>query len=368
MQRHLARGRALSGRTGCGLCGISDLSALPQAEPAPRLEPVALAAIHVALGALEAAQPLNAQTRAVHAAAFANLDGHIVAVREDVGRHNALDKLIGALLRGGQDPADGFIVITSRCSFEMVEKAARSGAHTLVAISAPTSLAIERAQRYGLTLVALARSDSARIFNGSGKAMTEVHETQLDKLIRMANQIAVAFDGLPEDQAVRDTAEHIIAFWTPKMRRELGAYVTADGARLVPRGIEMTAITDDRPGATAPGLLDRERIIARAGFNRWLVPPAALAIHLCIGMAYGFSVFWLPLSRSIGITASKTCADLNLLTALFTTTCDWRVLDVNVMYTLFFVFLGSAAAIWGGWLERVGPRRAGVYAAFCWCG
>ena len=130
----------------------------------------------------------------------------------------------------------------------------------------------------------------------------------------------------------------------------------------------MTAITDDRPGATAPGLLDRERIIARAGFNRWLVPPAALAIHLCIGMAYGFSVFWLPLSRSIGITASKTCADLNLLTALFTTTCDWRVLDVNVMYTLFFVFLGSAAAIWGGWLERVGPRRAGVYAAFCWCG
>ena len=112
----------------------------------------------------------------------------------------------------------------------------------------------------------------------------------------------------------------------------------------------MTAITDDRPGTAAPGLLDRERIIARAGFNRWLVPPAALAIHLCIGMAYGFSVFWLPLSRSIGITASKTCADLNLLTALFTTSCDWRVLDVNVMYTLFFVFLGSAAAIWGGWL------------------
>jgi MFS family permease len=116
------------------------------------------------------------------------------------------------------------------------------------------------------------------------------------------------------------------------------------------------------------GLLDRERIIARAGFNRWLVPPAALCIHLCIGMAYGFSVFWLPLSRAIGITKSAACPDLTLLGELFTTTCDWRVSSLGWMYTLFFVVLGSSAAIWGGWLERAGPRKAGVVAALCWCG
>jgi MFS family permease len=117
------------------------------------------------------------------------------------------------------------------------------------------------------------------------------------------------------------------------------------------------------------GLLDRERIIARPGFNRWLVPPAALAIHLCIGMAYGFSVFWIPLSRSIGITKSVACpADMSLVQALFVTGCDWKISDLGWMYTLFFVFLGSAAAIWGGWLERAGPRKAGFVSALCWCG
>ena len=116
------------------------------------------------------------------------------------------------------------------------------------------------------------------------------------------------------------------------------------------------------------GLLDRERIIAKAGFNRWLVPPAALCIHLCIGMAYGFSVFWLPLSRSIGITQSKACADASLLNELFTTTCDWHVASMGWMYTLFFLVLGVSAALWGGWLERAGPRKAGVVAACCWAG
>jgi MFS family permease len=114
-------------------------------------------------------------------------------------------------------------------------------------------------------------------------------------------------------------------------------------------------------------LLDRERIVAKPGFNRWLVPPAALAIHLCIGMAYGFSVFWLPLSRALGVTKSVVCKDMSLIDALTTTTCDWRVSDVTVMYTLFFVFLGSSAAVFGGWLERAGPRKAGVAAALCWC-
>ena len=121
-------------------------------------------------------------------------------------------------------------------------------------------------------------------------------------------------------------------------------------------------------GYEGTGLLDRERIIAKPGFNRWLVPPAALSIHLCIGMAYGFSVFWLPLTKSLGISQSVACPDLTLASALFTTSCDWRVSDLGWIYTLFFVLLGSSAAIWGGWLERVGPRRAGFVSACCWCG
>ena len=119
---------------------------------------------------------------------------------------------------------------------------------------------------------------------------------------------------------------------------------------------------------SSAGLLDKERIIAKEGFNRWLVPPAALCIHLCIGMAYGFSVFWLPLSRALGVTQTKSCPDMTLLQELFTTTCDWRVASMGWMYTLFFVLLGVSAAIWGGWLERAGPRKAGVVAALCWCG
>src|SRR6201984_2529241 len=104
--------------------------------------------------------------------------------------------------------------------------------------------------------------------------------------------------------------------------------------------------------AAKDGILSRERIIARPGFNRWLVPPAALAIHLCIGMAYGFSVFWLPLGQAVGVAKPVTCpADMTRLGALFTTSCDWKVADLGWMFTLFFVVLGSAAALWGGWLE-----------------
>jgi len=115
------------------------------------------------------------------------------------------------------------------------------------------------------------------------------------------------------------------------------------------------------------GILDKEKIIAKPGFNRWLVPPAALAIHLCIGMAYGFSVFWLPLSRAIA-NPDPSCSELTLIGALFTTACNWRVADLGWIYTLFFVFLGCSAAIWGGWLERVGPRKAAFVSACCWCG
>ena len=120
---------------------------------------------------------------------------------------------------------------------------------------------------------------------------------------------------------------------------------------------------------STPGFLSKERIIAADGYNRWLVPPAALAIHLCIGMAYGFSVFWLPLSKALGIKEPLKCgADIGFFQELFTTTCDWKVSTLGWMYTLFFVLLGSSAALWGGWLERAGPRKAGVVSAFCWCG
>ena len=124
-----------------------------------------------------------------------------------------------------------------------------------------------------------------------------------------------------------------------------------------------------RGAASAPGWLDKERTIASPGFSRWLVPPAALAIHLCIGMAYGFSVFWLPLSKALGIKEAIKCGpEVGFFAQLFTTTCDWQIATLGWMYTLFFVFLGCSAAIWGGWLERVGPRKAGVVSAICWCG
>ncbi|ACB94630.1 OFA family MFS transporter [Beijerinckia indica] len=117
------------------------------------------------------------------------------------------------------------------------------------------------------------------------------------------------------------------------------------------------------------GLFARERIVAERGFNRWLIPPCALAIHLCIGMAYGFSVFWLPLSQALGIAAPLACPEeMSLLGRLFTTQCDWKIADLGWMYTLFFVLLGSSAALFGGWLEKAGPRKAGVIAALCWCG
>ncbi len=121
-------------------------------------------------------------------------------------------------------------------------------------------------------------------------------------------------------------------------------------------------------GSTA-GILDKEHIIAGPGFNRWMVPPAALAIHLCIGMAYGFSVFWLPLSKALGMKEAIKCGpDVGFWAELFVTNCDWKIATLGWMYTLFFVFLGGAAAVWGGWLEHAGPRKAGVVSAVCWCG
>ncbi|MGO4573806.1 formate dehydrogenase accessory sulfurtransferase FdhD [Microvirga sp. 2TAF3] len=167
LHEHLARKRVLAGRTGCGLCGIDDLDSLPKARPLAGSAPaISIPSIRKALDALDAKQPLNEMTRAVHGAAWVGLDGQLKIVREDVGRHNALDKLIGALCREGAAPDQGFCIVTSRCSFELVEKVAAFGARTLIAISAPTSLALERARLLDITLIAIARRDTMTVFHG----------------------------------------------------------------------------------------------------------------------------------------------------------------------------------------------------------
>ena len=131
----------------------------------------------------------------------------------------------------------------------------------------------------------------------------------------------------------------------------------------------MTTSTALGGSIAQPAFLSKERIIAKRGFNRWLVPPAALAIHLCIGMAYGFSVFWLPLSKAIGIKTAVACApDMSFFQQVFSSSCDWPISMLGWIYTLFFIFLGCSAAIWGGWLEHAGPRKAGVVSVLCWCG
>ena len=160
------RRRGLVGQTGCGICGVTELEHAIRAVRAvghpPALAPEAL---FRALEELSGHQPLNRETGAVHAAAFADVQGNILLAREDVGRHNALDKLIGALAREGRDAASGFALVTSRCSFELVQKCAAANVPALVAISAPTDLAVDLARRAGLTLVALARRDAVLVFN-----------------------------------------------------------------------------------------------------------------------------------------------------------------------------------------------------------
>jgi FdhD protein len=155
------RRRNLVGRTGCGICGVDSIEqALRPVPEVPAKWTVGNKAVHAALDALPAVQAVNRATGALHAAAFADRQGRLLLAREDVGRHNALDKLVGGLARAGIDPASGFVVITSRCSVEMVQKAAMAGVPLLVAISAPTMLAKRTAEACGLTLLALARTDS----------------------------------------------------------------------------------------------------------------------------------------------------------------------------------------------------------------
>lgn len=129
----------------------------------------------------------------------------------------------------------------------------------------------------------------------------------------------------------------------------------------------MATIDQPLAGTGSAGFLDRDRIVAGPRFTRWLVPPAALAIHLCIGMAYGMSVFWLPMTRLIA-NAPATCAGQGFSDELLTATCNWTVPSVTHIFEIFIAGLGISAAIWGGWLEHAGPRKAGFIAALCWGG
>lgn len=160
-----ARQRNLTGRTSCGLCGTLALEdALRQpARVAAGIE-IDGATLHRALAQLHEYQPLNAATGATHAAAWARVDGTVCVLREDVGRHNALDKLIGAMVRADENPQQGFVIITSRASYEMVQKAATVGIPMLAAISAPTALAIQLAESTGVILIGFARDENHVIY------------------------------------------------------------------------------------------------------------------------------------------------------------------------------------------------------------
>ncbi|MCX5756403.1 MAG: formate dehydrogenase accessory sulfurtransferase FdhD [Gemmatimonadetes bacterium] len=164
------RTRALAGRTGCGLCGIDAIeNAIRPPHIVTSKATFTAAAITRAGDALAAQQPVNNETRSVHAAAWATADGTLHVVREDVGRHNALDKVIGSLARSNTDPSSGFFVVTSRASYELVQKVAVSGSPLLAAVSRPTGLAIRFAEDAGLTLVGLLRGATANVYTHSAR-------------------------------------------------------------------------------------------------------------------------------------------------------------------------------------------------------
>ena len=168
------RRRNMTARTGCGVCGAETIEQamrdVPKVAGAQRVTRQAMAG---AMRELPPLQTLNAATGATHAAAWAKLDGHLQLVREDVGRHNALDKLIGALAAGGIDTAQGFVVITSRASYEMVQKAAMAGIGLLAAVSAPTALAVRIAREAGVTLAGFVRGNRCMVYADEAHRLTE---------------------------------------------------------------------------------------------------------------------------------------------------------------------------------------------------
>lgn len=160
-----SRGRAIVGRTGCGLCGVEVIDeALREPRPVTSTLRVSRDALWRASESLNAHQPFNRDTNSIHAAAWASADGTLRFVREDVGRHNALDKVIGALARSKTDAGTGFAVVTSRASYELVQKAAAVGIPLLAAVSRPTALAVDLAQDSGITLVGLLRGRTANVY------------------------------------------------------------------------------------------------------------------------------------------------------------------------------------------------------------
>lgn len=162
----LDRRRNLTGRTGCGVCGAETIEeAIRVPSPVKPGGAIAREQLAMTLAALRSRQALNSRTGSLHAAAWVGWEGDIRLVREDVGRHNALDKVIGALLESGASREEGLLVITSRASYEMVQKAATAGVRMLVAVSAPTALAIRLAQRTGLTLVGFARESQQVVYS-----------------------------------------------------------------------------------------------------------------------------------------------------------------------------------------------------------
>jgi FdhD protein len=177
------RVRQLTGRTGCGLCGAQTLEAAVRHPPAVA-DPVAIepSGLNRALGELQRGQTINSVTGATHAAAWAMSDGRVVLVREDVGRHNALDKLIGSMQREHRDTTRGFLVVTSRASYEMVMKSATVGIGIIAAISAPTALAIALAQEANVTLIGFARPDGYSVYTHAQR----VHSNAQSKSNRSA--------------------------------------------------------------------------------------------------------------------------------------------------------------------------------------
>ena len=239
-ERLSERRRHIAGPTGCGICGIDSIAeAVRPAAIVPKGRSFSPREIMAAMAGIAPLQQINIETRAVHAAAFWTPARGIVALREDVGRHNALDKLAGALAQAKVAASEGMVLLTSRVSVEMVQKTAAIGAPLMVAVSAPTALAVRMADAAGITLAAIARADGFEVFthpetNCGRRSAPGRLLMSPDRLIYMANQIGKFFQSQGHDKAVPGIADHIKKFWDPRMRKAIFAHLDAGGAGLDP--------------------------------------------------------------------------------------------------------------------------------------